>query len=166
MKKTCIMLLGNRKDGSFTNVEVHWLCSWSFRQSVKIFLENVMIIDGIDFSVHNCIVSMQTYVWLDILFDVINVEEKQRWAKDRALGNSWCHVAPGWMWTVNGNSLDSVAQEVIYSCQGWSIIAIVREFHREVTMGNFINSLATIKKYYVNLTSTLDSCCPIMTRWD
>ena len=56
--------------------------------SVKIFLENVIIIDRIDLSVHNCFVSIQTHVRLDSLFDAIHVKKKQRWAKDRALGNS------------------------------------------------------------------------------
>ena len=53
--------------------------------SVKIFLENVSFID---LSVHNCVVSIQTHASLDFLIDVINVKQKQRWAKDRALGNS------------------------------------------------------------------------------
>ena len=55
-----------------------------------------MIIDGIDLSVHNCVVSIQTHVSLDFLFDVIHVKEKQRWAKDRALEKATllrCYVA-------------------------------------------------------------------------
>ena len=79
MEQTCIAFLGNRKDGTFTKVEV---------QSVKILLEDVKILDIIDLSVHNCIVSRQTHVSWDFLFDVIYIKEKQCWAKDRALGNS------------------------------------------------------------------------------
>ena len=44
--------------------------------SVKIFLKNVMIIDGVDLSVRNCVVSIQTHVSLDFLTDVIYVKEK------------------------------------------------------------------------------------------
>ena len=47
-----------------------------------------MIIDRIDLSVHNCVLSIQTHVRLDFLFHVIYVKEKQRWVKDRAFGNS------------------------------------------------------------------------------
>ena len=47
-----------------------------------------MIIDGIDLSVLNFAISIQTHVLLDFLFDVIYVKEKQFWAKDRALENS------------------------------------------------------------------------------
>ena len=56
--------------------------------SVKIFLENLMIIDRIDLFVHKCVVSIKTHVWLGFLSDAIYVYEKQRWTKDRALPNS------------------------------------------------------------------------------
>ena len=76
-----------------------------------------MIFDGIDLSVHNYIVSMQTHVQLDFLFDGICVEDKHCWAMDRALGNSRCYIVSSGMRTINRDSLNSIEQKVIYPYQ-------------------------------------------------
>ena len=52
------MLLGNRKDGAHIQIlqSINQVADYS--DSVKIFLENALIIDRIDLSVHNCVISI------------------------------------------------------------------------------------------------------------
>ena len=77
-----------------------------------------MILNGIHLSVHNCVISIQMHVLLDFLFDVIYTTKKQCWAKDGALGNSWCYIAPGGMQSIRCINMDSVAQNIIFPYLG------------------------------------------------
>ena len=53
---------------SINQVDVH-------SDSVKIFLVNVVIVDRIDPSEYNCVVSVETNVSFDLVFDVMYVME-------------------------------------------------------------------------------------------
>ena len=61
-----------------------------YSDRVMIFLVNVMIIDWIDLSEHNCVVYIEMNVSLNFILEVMYAKNKQRWAKEKALGNSWC----------------------------------------------------------------------------
>ena len=55
----CVTPLGNWEDGSFTDINQ----VADHLDSVKNLLEDAMTTQGIDLSVHNCVVSVQTHVF-------------------------------------------------------------------------------------------------------
>ena len=68
-------------------MELHGPVFFPPLQSFKVFLQYEMVIIISDFSVESAVISKQSHTgtWRDVLWKVININQKEQWAKDSTL---------------------------------------------------------------------------------
>ena len=81
-------------------VELHHPVIYPFLQLVKVRLEYVGVLHSLDWVVQQAVVSKQSHCWTNSAWEVINIDQKQKMAKDSALWNTRCDRWRVGEWTV------------------------------------------------------------------
>ena len=114
------------KHGSFWSVSLLFAsyCIWQVEISYPTSLSNIPIIYiflkfqcvfcVLNFSVANTIISEESYFRMNVHWDIINVQRKQKGTKDSPLWDTRQNRGPILFCSVYNNSLLSVAQKRIY----------------------------------------------------
>ena len=96
-------------------VELHTPFPCPASQLIYIFMKFQCVLFILNFSEANTVIRKESYFWINVCWDIINVQRKQQGTKDSTLWDTRQNRGPIRFCTVYNNSLSSVAQKRIYS---------------------------------------------------
>ena len=84
----------NLHDIAFDWLESHALFPCPTAKTMYIIMKFHSVLCTFDFAISNTVVSKQSYLWVNICCDIVNIQWEQQWSKDGALGDTLQHGSP------------------------------------------------------------------------